>query len=139
MGTGPLMVEIEGDIYEVDEVINYGYLPMIRIGRWEYYIAQDSEEAGEKAREYWEDLAHDDPKEFTYLIGEETLIQWGLGQYAGPGSTQVCNLQEWLDLWLDTPEEQWASYDGHERDCRINKNLQEELGYTNRCVCYRNN
>jgi len=139
MGTGPLMIEIEGEIYEVDEVLEYGYLPMLRIGRWEYYIAQDSEEAGEKAREYWENLAHDDPKELTCLIGEETLIQWGLGQYAGPGYNQVTSLQEWLDLWLNIPEEQWASYDGYERDCRINQNLQEELGYTNRCVCYRHN
>lgn len=45
----------------------------------EFYLARDSDEAGEAARKYWEDLAQDDPKEFTCLVGEKVLVNWGLG------------------------------------------------------------
>ena len=80
----------------------------------EYIVFTDVEEAGKQARDYWEALAQNDPKEFSCLVGEETLIQWGMGHFAGPGITKVKSLKEWLDLWLDTPEERWASYDGNE-------------------------
>jgi hypothetical protein len=100
----------------------------------EYYIFESSEQAGEAAREYWEDLAQDDPQEFACLIGEKTLVQWAMGQYAGPGSTQVTSLNEWLDLWLDTPEEHHASYDGVERE--FNSKHPDFAGYT---VAYRHN
>jgi len=39
-------------------------------------------------------------------LGAETLIRWALGMPAGPGSRQVRSLNEWLDLWLETPEEE---------------------------------
>lgn len=96
-----MKIRIDGELLEVDKVLNFGYLPMVVCGREEYYLAESSEAAGKKAREYWEDMAENDPKEFTYLVGEETLIQWGLGKYAGPGSTQVRSLQEWLDRALN--------------------------------------
>ena len=100
----------------------------------EYYLVESREEAGEAAREYWEDLAQDDPKEFACLLGTETLIQWGLGNYAGPGSTQAQSLSEWLDLWLDTPEEHFASYDCMEREFKCKH--PDWAGYT---VAYRHN
>jgi hypothetical protein len=50
------------------------------------------------------------------MVGDETLIRWALGQNAGPGLTQVNSLDKWLDLWLDTPAEHFASYDGEEHD-----------------------
>lgn len=83
-------------------------------GGKEYILFMNSKEAGEAAREYWEDMARCDKAEFTCLVGEETLISWGLGEYAGPGTTQVTSLEDWLDLWLNTPEEFHAMYDSLE-------------------------
>jgi hypothetical protein len=114
---------------------DYGQIPMIETedGR-EFYIAESSEEAGDAAREYWEDMAHNDPREFTCMVGEETLIQWGLGNYAGPGYTQVSSLNEWLDLWNDTPEEHFASYDQAEREFKC-----KHPDYVDYTVAYRHN
>jgi len=100
----------------------------------EYYLFPDTETAGKAAHEYWADMAKNDPKEFACLVGEETLVQWGLGQYAGPGSTQVANLAEWLDLHLTVPEEHFASYDGVEREFKSKH--PEFAQYT---IAYRHN
>ncbi len=136
---GPFKIEINGECLTVENVRDFGWSMIELEDGTDWYIFQDSEDAGEEARKYWEDLARDDPKEFTCIVGEENLINWGLGISSGPGSTAVKSLEDWLDLWLDTPEEQWASYDGCEVDCRISKNLQRELLLENRCVCYRHN
>ena len=72
------------------------------------------------------------------MIGESTLVAWALGQYAGPGSTQVCSLEEWLELWLDTPEEHFAGYDSTQRDVERVGTLRDELGFTP-TVAYRHN
>lgn len=134
-----LFISIEGEIYDVDNVRRYGYLPMLEMGSTEFYVAETSAEAGEKAKEYWQDMADNDPKEFACIVGEETLIQWGLGRSAGPGSTHVRSLEEWLDLSLDNPEEQWASYDGSECSVDwVSPALEAELGYTPE-VAYRHN
>jgi hypothetical protein len=134
-----MLIKIDGTLYHVTE-INDGYLPMIETEEGEeFYLAESSETAGEVARGYWKEMAEDDPKEFACIVGEKTLIQWGLGQWAGPGSTQVQSLEEWLDLWLDTPEETWASYDGTEREVtRVGKEIIEELGFVP-TVAYRHN
>ena len=135
--TKKLLIEIDGEILEVENV-NDNYLDLSDGTEW--IIFETQEAAGEAAREYWEDMAQNDPREFTCMIGEETLVSWALGQYAGPGYTQVKSLEEWLDLWLNTPEEHFASYDGAEHDCRINNHLKDELDFdTKNCVCYRNN
>lgn len=114
--TPTLRLRLDGEVTEFDNFSTTGWDGLLTadLGRADYYLAEDSEAAGKAAREYWEDMAENDPKEFTCMVGEETLVQWGLGRSAGPGSTHVRSLQEWLDLWLDTPEEQWASYDGNE-------------------------
>jgi len=120
-------------VFDDDDNTNYGQLPTIETKQGqEFYIAKSSEDAGEKAREYWTDMAHDDPEEFACIVGAETLIQWGLGNYAGPGSTQVQSLEEWLDLHLDIPEEHFASYDGEEREFKCKH--PDWAGYT---VAYR--
>ncbi len=76
-------------------------------------------------------MAQDDPANFTCMVGEQNLIAWGLGQSAGPGSTAVNSLNEWLDLWLDTPSEHWAGYDGHEYEVEgASEALVDEL-----CFC----
>ena len=128
-------IDNERIVFDPDKSNDYGDLPMIETDDGqEFYLAESSEEAGEKAREYWEDLAQDDPREFTCLVGEETLIQWGLGNSAGPGYTAVKSLNEWLDLWLNTPEEHFASYDGVEREFKCKH--PDWAGYS---VAYRHN
>jgi len=124
-----MKARIDNEGVTIKDVHHLGYLPTITLddGR-EYYIARTSEEAGEAAREYWEDLAQNDPQEFTCLIGEDVLVAWALGQSAGPGSTHVRSLQDWLDLHLDAPEETWAGYDGSELEWESNdKDLASEL------------
>lgn len=133
--TPTLKVRIDGETVEFDKVNTIGWdgILLADIGRTDYYLAEDSESAGKAAREYWEDMALNDPKEFTCMVGEATLIQWGLGRSAGPGSTAVNGLDEWLDLWIDTPEEHWASYDSTERDVTLDyedylEDAKEALG-----------
>jgi len=135
-----MKITIDQEEYEIDKVITDSYgLPMIEIGNMEFYVAESSEEAGIKARERWQDMAENDKKEFICIVGEEALIAWCLGESYGPGSTAVNSLEEWLDLWLDTPEEEFASYDGVE--CEVedaDDELIEELGFTP-TVAYRHN
>lgn len=108
-------------------------------GRRDWYVDENAEEAGKRARRYWEEMAENDPSEFACMMGKETLVKWGLNQYAGPGSTKVRNLQEWLDLFLDTPEEHWGSYDQSERDVDFcSEALESELGFKP-TVAYRHN
>lgn len=109
-------IKIDGTEYDVDEINTYSSLPMFENGGLEFYLALNSEDAGKLAREYWEDMAQRDSEEFACMVGTDTLVAWGLGLSAGPGSTAVSSLEEWLDLWLDTPEEHFASYDSMERD-----------------------
>lgn len=121
---------IDGEVVEVDRVYDGCYLPMIEEGRRDWYVAKSHDEAGQAARQYWQELAESDPKEFACIVGEETLIAWALHQSAGPGSTQVRSLEEWLDLWLDTPEEEFAGYDGEERTIEsMTVDLAEDLGW----------
>jgi len=131
-------VNIDGEVLDVDVHPN-GYAT-VSSGNREWYVFQDTEQAGEEARDYWENMAEYDQAEFTCMVGESTLIEWALGNYAGPGSTQVCSLKDWLDLWYDTPEEQWASYDGTEVDGTVSKEVMEELGFDDKdVVFYRHN
>lgn len=133
-----MRIKIDGTIYVVDDVTNYD-IPMIEIDDMEFYLFENSKAAGEEARRYWEDLAQDDAEELVCMIGQETLVSWALGQYAGPGSTKVKSLEEWFDLWLDTPEEQWASYDSKESIVDVcGRKLEEELGFVP-TVAYRHN
>ena len=105
----------------------------------EYVIFESSEVAGQYARDYWVDMAQYDPQEFACIVGEENLIQWGLGKHAGPGYKKVQSIKDWFDLWLDTPEGHFAQYDGAEVDVRLSKSLQEATGLPHRCVAYRSN
>lgn len=127
-----MKIKFDGKIYIVEKIEHYGHLPILEFeDGTEWYIAENREQAGEKAREYWEELAQNDPKEFACLVGEEVLVNWGLGISDGPGSTAVCGLQDWLDLWLDTPEEHFAGYDGLEIDVEVlSRDLCEELGFS---------
>lgn len=134
-------IRIDGELYHVTRVRKVGYGDVHEIETEEseeFILSEDSETAGEAARERWADMVEHDPEEFTCMVGEETLVKWALGQFAGPGSTQVRSLSEWLDLSLNVPEEEWAGYDGNERTVdRVGK-LASELGFTP-TVAYRCN
>ena len=104
--------------------------PLIEIpGKWgtnEVYLFRSREEAGEWVRQYWESRINDDPADAIQFLGAETLVRWALGQPAGPGLSQVRSLQEWLDLWLDTPEEEL----GEEFEVvQVADDLVEKLGF----------
>ena len=153
-------ITIDGKVYHVTETCDFGYLPMIETEEGpEFYLAENTEEAGKAARKSYAGMAEKDPRELTALVGEETLVEWALGHSAGPGSTGVSSLEEWLDLWLDTPEEEFASYDGIARDVEavdsiptdeaerpeaalesdcVNPELVQELGFWP-TVAYRHN
>lgn len=135
-----MKIKIDGQWYEVEKCLGAtGYNLIETDTGEEFYLFESAEEAGKEARKYYEEMAQDDPEEFACIVGEETLIQWGLGNYAGPGTSQVSSLEEWLDLWLDTPEEMWASYDGEEKEVEVcGKLLSEELGFIP-TVAYRHN
>jgi hypothetical protein len=135
-----LALIIDGEKVTVEDVHEYGYLPVVDTDDGaEYYLAESSAAAGEIARDYWREMAENDPSEFRCMVGDDTLIAWALGQYAGPGTRQVSSLDEWLDLWLDTPEEQWSSYDGEETEIEAaSPALIEALGFTP-TVAYRHN
>jgi hypothetical protein len=138
-----MRIRIEGEWKKVESIEMGSYLPMLvmEVGGEEYYVAETHEKAGEAARQYWKEMAENDPKEFIVIVGEENLVAWGLGQLAGPGSTAVQSLEEWLDLYLDAPEEEFASYDGIE--LALNEDdtdgaLQGKLGFVPE-VAYRHN
>jgi hypothetical protein len=120
---------IDGSVVDVSRVHdgNECCLPMVHEGRCSWYVAESEEDAGERARSYWADMAENDPKEFVCLVGSDTLVQWALGQWAGPGSTSVRSLDEWLDLHKDNPEEHWGEA------CTVDfcsVTLAETLGFT---------
>lgn len=137
----PMSIVIDGETLEVSSTrqIGYGDLWELETDDGDYIVSENSETAGQAARERWQEMAENDPAEFTCIVGEQTLIAWGLGQSAGPGTTKVSSLSEWLDLWLNTPEEEFASYDGSERDVEeVGTDLVDELGFTP-SVAYRSN
>ena len=133
-------IYIDRERYEVDEVhTDWGELPMIEADGCEFYLAESSETAGKAAAQRWRDMAEHDPAEFRCIVGDDTLVKWALGQSAGPGSAQVNSLEEWLEVVADHPEEEFASWDGAERDVDVcPKVLTEELGFMP-TVAYRCN
>jgi hypothetical protein len=137
------LVNINGEWLAVKNIHTYSYAPLAELeDGTEWYFFLSHEAASEEAREYWEDMAQDDPSEFTAMVGEKTLVAWALGQWAGPGSRKVKNLEEWLDLWLDTPEDVFAQYDGREvQPVSANYVFAEALGFSDfdNVVCYRHN
>jgi hypothetical protein len=139
-GFDPMSIVIDGETFEVDDVRDMSPgLAEVMDGRLEFVIADEAETAGHAARERWAEMAEHDPAEFRCMVGDEALVNWALGQYAGPGSTQVKSLDEWLDLHIDAPEEEFARYDGNERSVeRVGSELFEQLGFMP-TVAYRSN
>ncbi len=131
---------INGVAYPIVDIYEGGYLPILSTGCKEFTVAQDSEHAGEKVEEYYRDTLENDKEQFKYLVGEDNLLSWSLGEMAGPGSTKVRSLEDWFELVAEYPEEQWASCDGLEVEAEISPALQEELGFDSPLiVAYRSN
>lgn len=105
----------------------------------EFYLAEDVDIAGKAAKEYWMDMAKNDPSEFECIVGSENLIAMAMGECCNPGSTTVSSLDEWFDLHIDAPEEHFASYD-HQECSAIDtgNNAIDELGFTP-TIAYRHN
>ena len=137
------LIIIDNEVVEIENHFSNGFGGYIIecSNGCEYHIFEDHHAAGEAARDYWRDMVENDPQEFRCIIGDENLIKWCLGLHAGPGSTQVESLNDWLDLWLDTPEEQWASYDGEEIEgAKFNKHFENEFDFDrDNIVLYRCN
>lgn len=128
---GEARIRIDGELYTIRDVQTGGYLPLIDTDGGEFYVAESSEEAGKAARQRWEE---EDDTELRAVLGDEALIQWGLGNYAnGAGS-----LSEWIDNRGDYPEEEFARYDGEEREVTRCGYLREEIGFCP-TVAYRAN
>lgn len=137
---GAREIEIDGERYEIDNVLNLGNgVVQVDCGSREYIVAEDSEKAGDAAAERWREMKDHDPREFRYMIGDETLIAWACGEYAGPGSSKVRSFEDWLDVVRDHADEEWASYDGQERKVTAcGADLAEEIGFAPG-VAYRHN
>ena len=91
------------------------------------YLFRDEEEAGKYARKYWKDFVEDDPDEAVEILGANNLIQWALGRLAGPGTSKVRSLTEWLDLYLETADEHFE--EGPIDITAIGENLVEKAGF----------
>lgn len=143
----PAMKFADGEPFNVDVCDGYT-LPLLSDGGSDWYIADSEDTAGQAARAYWEDMAHDDKSEFACLVGEGALIAWALGESYAVGSEAVSSLEEWLDLSLTHPEEHFASYDGLQVEAWINDAACGEAGISvddldsegwTRVVAYRHN
>ena len=108
----------------------YGQLSVQHDGaRWpeDIVLFKSREDAGQYVRDYWEDyIDSESSDEVVAILGAENLISWALGRLAGPGSVKVRSLQEWLDLYLDVPEEHFEEEYSVEA---IGENLVEILGF----------
>ena len=108
----------------------YGQLSVQHAGAaWpeDIVLFKSREDAGQYVRDYWEDyIDSESPDEVVAILGAENLISWALGRLAGPGSVKVRSLQEWLDLYLDAPEEHFEEEYSVEA---IGENLVEILGF----------
>ena len=112
----------EGDYAEVAVKADDSSWPV------EYLFFRTREDAGQYVRDYWEDYVDSEsPEEVVAILGAETLISWALGRAAGPGSAKVKSLKEWLDLYLDAPEEHFDS--GPYQIELVAENIEEIIGF----------
>ena len=115
---------LQGDVCRDVKSETRGECPTIRDGRLEYYVFANIEDAGGVVRKRWEDMANNDRKEFQALIGDERLVGWALGVSDSFG---ISSLEEFLDISAANPQDDLASYDGEEREGKINMSLAEDL------------
>lgn len=134
-----MRIQIDGDLYHVTSWLEIGIGDLCSIETEEgeeFLLSEDRDSAGEAAKERWADMVVNDPQEFSAIVGTETLVAWALGQRAGPGTVKVTSLSDWLDLVSRHPQDEWASYDGAEREVTRVGRLAGALGYVP-TVAYR--
>ncbi len=120
-----MILKVDGDEYEVDDVSVGGLLPMLSTtGPHEFYIAQDSDQAGEAAKALWQERIDSEPDEFVTMIGAERLIKWAMGQSDEFG---MSSLRDFLSSVANNPAEELASYDSNESDASISKAIADKL------------
>ena len=68
-----------------------------------FYFFKDDDSAGDYCVDWQRTIIEDDPDQAVEMIGAENLIQWALGNLAGPGSIKVRSLEEWFQLFRDHP------------------------------------
>ena len=123
-----MYIKFEGQTHKVEEWNGSCDEIILEDGR-EYVLFNNRQVAGDKAKEYWEDMSQNDKSEFVCLVGEDTILAWALGDWGGPGTTKVRCIEDWLDLWTDLPEEHFARYDGEEVEVdRISPCLGDAIG-----------
>lgn len=124
-----VVTEVQDDWYAVEVILQDGR---------RFAIFSSAAEAGRAARQYWEDLAREDPGEFASAVGIESVVAWAFHEWGGPGQHQVMRLEDWLDLWLNTPIEHW-SIDDTELDAHIEPDsaVAEEIGFDGDAVAYQ--
>ncbi len=125
-----MRIKIDGEIYAVSKILEYGYLPLIIVGEKDFYLARDSKAAGDALREYWEDMANDNPEELVALVGTKQIVSWafGVGQ----------DLSDWIDLKEENPADDWSGWQEELTVAVCGRKLAEELGFVP-TVAYRHN
>ena len=93
-----------------------------------FYLFEGDDAAGDYCVENQRTLIEDDPEGAIDLIGAETLIQWALGNLAGPGSIKVNSLDEWLELFRDLPLE-GPFEEGPHQIVAVSPEIEEHLGF----------
>lgn len=132
-----MTITIDGEAYEIRRVNNGSYLVNVELeDGTDWYVAEDTESAGQAARKHWQEMKDSDPKEFRCIIGDERLIQWACGESDNFG---ISGFEEFLDAVERVPEEEFGSYDGTEQDVSaVSEDAAEEIGFTPK-VAYRHN
>ena len=127
------LIVIDNEVLEVTEIYDTGYGKTFCCDDREYIIFKHRDDAVDSVIDYYIDMIKNEPDEFIYLIGTEGLIQWALGNNAGPG---------YIEAVSEYPEELWASYDGVEiYDIQFNKHFARafDIEDTDSPVIYRSN
>jgi hypothetical protein len=110
--------------FNEDQIIHMEGYAILNLPSQIYYLFSDPEVAGEKAREYWEDLAENDPEELAAVVGVKALVAWAKGKWYAAGTTSVQSLDCWFELWEEDPAQHWARYDGEEHEVFFDMNSE---------------
>lgn len=130
---------VNGETYEVKDFQPWGKTGLLIevVGGSEWYVFENEEDAGDLVREYWQDMADNDPEELRCILGDEALVQMALGQDS---------LKEWIEQQAQSPEYHFGSYDFYTYEAELNDAflaaLEEEVvgpDFMGSLVAYRCN
>jgi hypothetical protein len=100
-----MRIKIDGIEYIARNIWTYGeYLPLVEMGYAKYRVAADKQSAGMAAQAYFADLAHRDPSEFIFMVGEKTIINWAQGCRGVAFGIEAYSMTEWLEKSVAIPE-----------------------------------